>query len=258
MTEVLVTVPPGFTRDGELAPIDLTQTPQLALEQWGSARDPAGATTIAWACVGTDVGTWNADVTELANQKLAEIASGTAARMHGSATPMHVARQSVDTRDRTLAADEGDAAARTFLVFTEAPRNKMAHGCFVACARDCGRTIDEAKVTGELREAPAAGAGLRALSYAVHHPRVAAGALLATRHPRGRPRDREAPWKIKEDEAFPRLSQRVTRLGHAPARRASSSHLRASSDRGSPRRARAKRRRGRADTVEHDATFARP
>jgi len=173
--ELLITVGPGYTRDGDLAPIDLSQTPQLALEEWGSARDAAGATTIAWACVGTDVGTWNADVTELANQKLAEIASGTAARMHGGATPMHVVRQSSDARDRTLSADEGDASARTFLVFTDA----RAHGCFVACSSRCGATIDDARVSGELRDPPPAGAGLRALSYAVHHPRVAAGALLA-------------------------------------------------------------------------------
>ncbi|HEX4517573.1 MAG TPA: hypothetical protein VH054_28710, partial [Polyangiaceae bacterium] len=172
-------------------PIDLSQTPQLALEQWGSARAATGETTIAWACVGTDVATWNGDVTELANQKLAEIASGTAARMHGSATPMHVVRQSADARDRTLAADEGDAAAaRTFLVFTPRNSEARAHGCFVACVEDfgaqrrslndCGRTIDDARVAGELRDPPHAGAGLRALSYAVHHPRVAAGALLAT------------------------------------------------------------------------------
>jgi hypothetical protein len=174
--ELVVLVPSGFTRDGDLSPIDLSQTPQLALEQWGSARDATGKTTTAWACVGTDVSTWNADVTELANQKLAEIASGTAARMHGAATPMHVVQQSADARDRTLAADEGDAAARTFLVFTDA----RAHGCFVACVEDCGRTIADARMTGELRDPPHAGAGLRALSYAVHHPRVAAGALLAT------------------------------------------------------------------------------
>jgi hypothetical protein len=179
--ELLIAVPPGWTRDGDLAPIDLSQTPQLALEQWGSARDATGKTNIAWACVGTDVGTWNADVTELANQKLAEIASGTAARMHGSATPMHVVRQSSDARDRTLVtADDGDAptniSARTFLVFTES----RAHGCFVSCASDCGSAIDDAKITGELRDPPPAGAGLRALSYAVHHPRVAAGALFAT------------------------------------------------------------------------------
>jgi hypothetical protein len=179
--ELVVVVPPGYTRDGDLAPIDLSQTPQLSLEQWGSARDATGKTNIAWACVGTDVGTWNADVTELANQKLAEIASGTAARMHGSATPpMHVVRQSDDARDRTLTiADDGVAptniSARTFLVFTES----RAHGCFVSCANDCGTTIDDARVTGDLHDPPPAGAGLRALSYAVHHPRVAAGALLA-------------------------------------------------------------------------------
>src|SRR6185295_15196335 len=107
------------------------------------------------------VGTWNADVTELANQRLAEIASGTAARMHGSATPMHVVRQSTDARaktfDRTLVADDGDAptniAARTFLVFTES----RAHGCFVSCSSDCGRTIDDARVAGDLRDPPPAG-----------------------------------------------------------------------------------------------------
>ena len=177
MTEVAldVVVPAGHTRDGELSPIDLSQTPQLALEQWGSARDAGGKTTIAWACVGADVGTWNADVTELANQKLAEIASGTAARMHGSPTPMHLVRENV--RDRTFFSDdEGIAAsARTFLVFTP----ERAHGCFVACSSDCGSTIEDAKIVGDLREPPPAGVSLRAISYAVHHPRVAAGAIGA-------------------------------------------------------------------------------
>ena len=170
-----VKVPAGFTRDGDLEPIDLSQTPQLALEQWGSARDASGKTTIAWACVATDVGTWNADVSELANQKLVEIASGTAARMHGSPTPMHLVHENV--RDRTFFSDDEAtaAAARTFLVFTP----ERAHGCFVACASPCGQTIDDARIVGDLREPPPASASLRAISYAVHHPRVAAGAVGA-------------------------------------------------------------------------------
>src|ERR1700729_822780 len=58
-------------------PPDLSQSPQLTLESWQSARDSTGDVTLAWGCFSANVTEWSADATELAQGKLAELASGT-------------------------------------------------------------------------------------------------------------------------------------------------------------------------------------
>lgn len=200
-TELVVVVPPGFSV-GDLAPPDLSQSPQLALEQWGAARGASGD-ALAWACIAGDASSWNGDADDIAQGKLAELASSTAARMCGAPTPMHVTSSAHGGLERSLAADDGLAVARTFVAFTPA----RAHGCFVACTQraGCGDAVATAHVTGALVSAPPAGFVLRALSLAVHHPHgalagfggilvVAAALAVATR-----------PGKRRK-RSFPRLS----------------------------------------------------
>ena len=177
--ELRVAPPPGST-PGTLPPPDLTQAPQLALEQWASASH-TGATDLAWGCVSGDVGQWSDDATELAQTKLIELASSTLSRM-GSASPgLHVtaAHGGPLTLEQSLASD-GAARARTLLAFTSDP--PRAHACIVVCtdAALCGSELEAARpaCAGELRPPPPSGLALRALAKTVHHPHAALGVLL--------------------------------------------------------------------------------
>ncbi len=171
---VRVALPSAFSA-GNLAPPPF-QSPRLALEQWRSARAPSGELALAWSCAGGDASSWSADATELANGKLAELASGTAARLRNRPTPMHVVATTDAGRERTL---EGEGAlARTFVAFTAG----RAHGCFVVCASDadaCRDAVRTARVEGELVAPPPPGWALRSLSLAVHHPDGALAGLVA-------------------------------------------------------------------------------
>ena len=177
--ELEVAPPPG-SAPGTLPPPDLTQAPQLALEQWASAGH-AGATVLAWGCVSGDVGQWSDDATELAQTKLIELASSTLSRM-GSASPgLHVtaAHRGPLTLEQSLESD-GSARARTLLAFTSDP--PRAHACIVVCADAgrCGESLADARpaASGELRPPPPAGLALHALAGTVHHPHAALGVLL--------------------------------------------------------------------------------
>jgi len=176
--DVKLVLPSGFSA-GDLAAPDLSQSPQLALEQWASARDASGHVALAWGCVAGDASAWNADATEIAQGKLAEIASATAARMRDAPTPMHVTADA--GFERALVADGGGARARTFVAFTRG----RAHGCFASCVEsgvDSGAACDAlvgARLEGALVPAPPPGLALRSLSLAVHHPHGALAALGA-------------------------------------------------------------------------------
>jgi len=200
--EVRVQIPAGYAA-GDLGAPDFTQSPRLSLEQWQSARAGSGDVVLAWGCTGADASSWSADATELAQGKLAELASSTAARMRHRATPMHVVATAQGGRTRSLAADGSETAtAETFVAFTAG----RAHGCFVACAdASCADATAGAQVVarggadggvGALVPPPPAGLGLRTLGLAVHHPRgalavlgavlVAAAALAILTRPRPR------------------------------------------------------------------------
>ena len=175
-----VTPPDGWT-PGALSPPDLTQAPRLTLEQWSSAaRD--GAIGLAWGCVRGDVGQWSNDASELAQGKLAELASGTLAKMGNPAPGLHVvATTDGEILEQTLESDGVPRArARTFVAFTRDP--ERAHACVVVCADTtrCDHAVADASVAslGQLAPPPHAGLGLRALSAAVHHPHAALGVLV--------------------------------------------------------------------------------
>ena len=173
--ELVVQLPNGFS-SGELAPPDFSQSPRLSLEQWRSARGPDGHLALAWGCVAGDARSWSPDATELAQGKLAELASGTAARLRDAPSPMHVVSASADGLARELRADAGEGHARTFVAFTPGG----AHGCFVSCtAPECESAVAGAHLSGTLVAAPPPGLALRSLAFAVHHPHGALAALAA-------------------------------------------------------------------------------
>ncbi|HEY1960040.1 MAG TPA: hypothetical protein VGH28_30735 [Polyangiaceae bacterium] len=175
--EIRLSLPAGYAA-GDLASPDFSQSPRLALEQWQSARDTSGQIVLAWGCAAAGATSWSADATELAQGKLAELASSTAARMASHATPMHVVATADEGRTRALAVD-GDTqngTARTFVAFTSG----RAHGCFVLCTdASCEGAVREARVEGALVPPPSTGLGLRTLGLAVHHPRGALAVLGA-------------------------------------------------------------------------------
>lgn len=164
--ELVVPAPSGFTRADVAAP-DLTQSPQLSVEQWASARDASGG-TLVWGCIAADATAWNADATELAQDKLTELAA------KNTAKAMHTVRTAQEGRDRALASDDARATARTILAFTP----DRVHACVVACTSpECASAVEVAKISGATVDPPPPGVALGALSYAVHHPHQSLAAL---------------------------------------------------------------------------------
>lgn len=133
---------------------------------------------MAWACIRGDASAWSDDATEVAQSKLVELASGTAARLRGASSPMHVVA-SVG-RERTLALDDGTfGGARTFVAFSRDP--DRVHGCFVTCiSRSCDAAQNAANIEGASVEPPPPGVVLQSLGFVVHHPHAALVMLGAT------------------------------------------------------------------------------
>ncbi len=177
--QLRVTPPDGWNA-ASLAPPDLTQAPQLSLEQWSGRTGGAREGTLVWGCVRGDVSQWSADATELAQSKLVELSASTLSRIgEGS---LHVVRATTSQDGRVLEqtlASESPARARTFVAFTKSP--EQAHACLVVCseAERCGDAVDRASVEGAIVEPPSPGIALRALSAAVHHPHTAVGVVAA-------------------------------------------------------------------------------
>jgi hypothetical protein len=169
----------------DFAPPDLAQSPQLTIEQWESRAGDQGD-VLVWGCVRGAAREWSRDATDVAQGKLAELASSTVARMRAEPTPMHVTASAHDGRERSLAADgRATAQARTFVAFTPG----KAHGCFVACVphdepehrRSCNDSgLADVALTGDLGEPPPPGMVLQSLAFVVHHPHKALGMLGAT------------------------------------------------------------------------------
>ena len=162
---------------GDLPAPDFSATPQVTIEGWQSARDATG-NVMAWACIRGDTSAWSDDATEVAESKLIELASGTAARLRGSPAPMHVVA-SVG-RGRTLQVDDGTfGRARTFVAFSRDP--DRVYGCFVTCiAPSCDAAQNAAIIEGASVEPPPPGVVLRSLGFVVHHPHAALAMLAAT------------------------------------------------------------------------------
>lgn len=172
--DLVVSRPAGFTADARLPPPDLSETPQITLEQWSTFAD--GPQRIVCACFGGQAGSWLPEADEVALQKLSQITLSTAIRagLDVSVKPIGDAREG-PVRTQTL---DGDGAhAKTLLGFEE----KTAHGCFVLCVRggaECRAAVDASHLVGTLVEPPSPSASMRALSWAVHHPAHAGAGLL--------------------------------------------------------------------------------
>ncbi len=176
MTFVLHVTPARGSTPGTLGAPDLTQAPQLSLEQWES-RASEGKDELVWGCVRGDVGQWSPDATELAQGKLVELSASTLTRM-GAGASLHVTATDGDGRvlEQSLASD-GTARARTFVAFTNSPAR--AHACLVVCSdvSRCGAAVESARIDGDVVSPPSPGLALRGLSATVHHPHAALGVV---------------------------------------------------------------------------------
>ena len=193
-----VRVPDSFATASVPAP-DLSGAPQIALRDWRSWSD--GRSTLAAGCFGTHSTSWSSEVTQLAEQKLVDVAVGTALRVRDGAG-LSVASRGDDgnVREQQLVGD--GIRGKTFLAFREGE----VHACLALCIAQgpaigvaepsCADAVATSRVEGTFEPPPGPGAGLGALLYAVHHPRpvslgfvalvVVAGIVAVWRRPRRR------------------------------------------------------------------------
>lgn len=182
---------------GDLAPPDLSQSPQLALTEWSALRSPEGTSQLVTACFETPLSSWSAEVEPIALDKIASMALSTALRMRpdASLTPKETRREE-NVTTQSLA---GNATrAKTSLGFVRHDDATFAHACILVCTGDGCPATDDAAPANAYVAAPSASFTLRALLAAVHHPRatalggaglacaIGAAAVLTRRRPRTR------------------------------------------------------------------------
>ena len=193
-----VRVPESFA-GASLPPPDLSGSPQITVHDWRSWSD--GRSTLAAACFGARSAAWSPEVTELAEQKLVDVAFGTALRLRDGAGLVVASRnEGGNVREQQLVGD--GVRGRTFLAFQDGD----VHACLTLCVAlrtdvaggepGCADAVATSRLEGTFEPAPGPGAALGSLLYAVHHPRptvlafaaivVGAGIISVWRRPRRR------------------------------------------------------------------------
>jgi hypothetical protein len=175
--ELVTATPVGFAPDAaRLPPPDLTETPQITLEQWTVVSD--GPQMMVSACFGGQAGSWLPEADEIALQKLSQITLSTAIRV-GLDVRLKPIAEVREGPVRTQTLDGEGAHAKTLLGFEP---SGAAHGCFALCVRSanhaCPAAVDGSHLAGALAEPPAPSAAMRVLSWAVHHPAYAGATVL--------------------------------------------------------------------------------
>jgi hypothetical protein len=161
---------------------DLSEAPGVTLVDWRAWGPPDGrADRLVTACFTRATGRWTPEAEPLALDKLAQVATSAALRV-ADVGPLHPTR--TDRHDNVVSQRlEGKWDARTFLAFED----ETLIGCFVSCVESprstlnagCAASVEGAHLVGSFGPAPPRGVWLTAAMAAVHHPRVASGALAA-------------------------------------------------------------------------------
>ncbi len=182
-----VVVPSGWEKAALDAP-DLSQAPQIVLEQWEAWRPPSAADAIlVVGCFYGQASGWAEEADDAALDQLGHVASSTGLRVAGVGGLARGAKERAgpvtSVRFEGTADGQGVLAASAFLGFT----GTRAHGCFALCsdrAQRCTEATAGARLAGALTAPPPPSAGLRALLALVHHPAAAgwgvAGAFVLT------------------------------------------------------------------------------
>lgn len=173
-------VTPAFVPREGLGPPDLSATPQIELRSFQALSD--GEVTFASACFRGTAPGWNADVDELVERKLVDVAASFGTKIHDPTSlqvTSHDTASGVTTQH--LAAPAGELGeARTWLGF----RDAAPIACVLTCvptkerAHDCTSLLESARLRPPLDPAPPnEGVVLGAIGAMVHHPTATAGGL---------------------------------------------------------------------------------
>jgi hypothetical protein len=181
----VVAEPPSssWTEAAAVAPPSIAEGSGASVVQWSALRDGrAPEATLVTACIAATIPGWVEDMRPAIEARATGIVASTAERL---------ARAPIEAREedgvlvlRSSSAREGRlGTARTFLGFDE----DRVFTCFAACVTDapvrgavaCDAAVGGARLEGSLGP-PRPGLALRAVTWAVHHPRetAAAGAVL--------------------------------------------------------------------------------
>jgi hypothetical protein len=203
--------PPAGWADAsaEIAPPPIAAGAGAALTQWRASRSPASDQILVAACVATSIPGWVEDLRPSVVARTTAFTAATAERVLG--VPIELREADGRFLVQAAGAPEGGprlGSARTFLGFGDG----TVVTCFALCAsrgagatreaspsraRACDASVQGARLEGDAAPPPP-GAGLRAVTWAVHNPRrtatwagaivVALGALAVAS--RRRPRSR--------------------------------------------------------------------
>ena len=182
----LACVPPqGWSRVEVARPL-LDASPAIAVDRWEAWGSPTDASARLLAgCFGRDLGTWTSEATPIVLERLAATIAAVAGRLESPGGLRVVAEKHSDrVTEQTLrgtAGLEGRADARTFLAFTKVGDRPRLRACFVLCTRPtpaCEDAMSLASVASS-DVPPPPSVPLRAVVFAVHHPRAATFSLVA-------------------------------------------------------------------------------
>jgi hypothetical protein len=172
-----VRAPLGWTVD-VLPPPDLSQVPQIALEQWSVWGGPQGEdrARLVAACFATEAQAWAPEMDPLALEKLEGMAASTAVRVSGVGTMRSRSTgrgaSLVEERLDGTGEAEGLLRAHLFLGFVATRQGTALRGCYALCSGGaaCEASVDDATLRGSYLQPPGPSLTLRALLAIVHHP----------------------------------------------------------------------------------------
>lgn len=162
---------------------------------------------MAAGCVATPIPGWVEDMQPAVAFRTVGLLAAAASKMLGAPSDLRPVREGVfELRRADSVAGPATGLARTFIGFDES----RVLTCFAACVdrseRSCTAAVDGARLVGSL-EPPPPKLGLRAVTWAVHHPQptaLGAAALLVVgavafvafrRRPRSTIAPKKAMWR---------------------------------------------------------------
>jgi hypothetical protein len=179
---VIVADPPAEWRPAEVTPPRIAESAGAELASWRASRDPMSETTLVTGCVATPVPGWVDDMRPSVEARTVALAGAVAEKITGRPIDARPDGNMSSLLHLRSAADlDRDpppiGAARALVGFDE----RRVFTCFATCvARGSEETVSrcadlarQARLVGS-QAPPSPGIALRAVTWAVHHPRPAA------------------------------------------------------------------------------------
>jgi hypothetical protein len=186
-TRILVRAPEGWVT-APLAPLDLSQTPDVEVLQWQAwgSKGSGEAVHLVAACFGGETRAWTDEAEPMVLDRLRAVVSSTALRVArvGGLRVQSTERAGHVISERLEGAGDaqGELVARAFLGFVDAGKATAGHlvGCFVLCVADpagCRSSVDGAAMEGAFVPSPRPTMEVRAILAMVHHPSATYGSM---------------------------------------------------------------------------------